>query len=65
MGQLFFGMLRGGGGYPDAMTAALWFNAAAFVAVALLVWRLPEPRLVPESRPGRRGGDRPEPAPAE
>lgn len=65
MGQLFFGLLRGGGGYPDAMTAALWFNAAAFVAVALLVWRLPEPRLVPEIRPGRGGGDRPEPAPAE
>ncbi|MGR3592675.1 MAG: MFS transporter [Limimaricola soesokkakensis] len=61
MGQLFFGMLRGGGGYPDALTAALWFNAAAFVAVALLVWRLPEPRLVP----GQGPGGKPEPTPAE
>lgn len=61
MGQLFFGMLRGGGGYPEALTAALWFNAAAFVAVALLVWRLPEPRLVP----GQGPGGKPEPTPAE
>ncbi len=61
MGQLFFGMLRGGGGYPDALTAALWFNAAAFVAVALLVWRLPEPRIVP----GQGPGGKPEPTPAE
>ncbi|MGR3632721.1 MAG: MFS transporter [Limimaricola soesokkakensis] len=61
MGQLFFGMLRGGGGYPEALTAALWFNAAAFVLVALLVWRLPEPRLVPEQGPGGK----PEPTPAE
>lgn len=61
MGQLFFGMLRGGGGYPEALTAALWFNAVAFVAVALLVWRLPEPRLVP----GQGPGGKPEPTPAE
>ncbi|SDE83017.1 MFS transporter [Limimaricola pyoseonensis] len=52
MGQLFFGTLRvtGGEGFTQALTAALWFNAAAFLAVALLVWRLPEPQLVPKPR---------------
>lgn len=61
MGQLFFGALRAGGGYEDALTAALWFNAAAFLAVAMLVWRLPEPRLVP----GQGPDGAPDPTPAE
>ena len=46
-------------GHP--LSAALWFNGAAFLAVALLVWRLPEPRLVP----GRGKGGKPAPTPAE
>ncbi|MGR3626533.1 MAG: MFS transporter [Limimaricola sp.] len=65
MGQLFFGSLRAGGGHPEALTAALWFNAAAFLAVALLVWRLPEPRLVPGRQSEAGQGGKPAPAPAE
>ncbi len=57
MGELFFGTIRRAAVsgntssvvYSDALEAALWFNTVSFLLVALLVWRLPEPELVPKA----------------
>ncbi len=58
MGELFFSSIRrampadGPAVYSAALDAALWFNTASFLLVALLVWRLPEPQLVPKAPAG-------------
>ncbi|PYE85429.1 MFS transporter [Pseudoroseicyclus aestuarii] len=61
MGELFFSTVmrlapQGGGeapaAYSDALSAALWYNSMVFLALALLVWRLPRPDLGGTARPG-------------
>jgi hypothetical protein len=60
VGEIFFSYLRltlpGAADpvavYSQALRWAVLFNVASFVTVALLVWRLPQPKGPPPGRPG-------------